>query len=486
MNFHISHSRRQFIKRTLVTTGTLTTASGQFETPDRRQIDSDALNKFRAQLKGGLIIPTDASYEAARRVYYWNPDTERRPVAIARCVQADDVRRAVEFARRNRLEVAVRGGGHSPMAWGASNGLIIDLTGMKRVTIDPVKRIGRIDAGVSGGEVMRQAGRYGLAPVLGQCPGVGAAGITLGGGLGWLSGLHGAACDNLLSARLVTADGPILSVDAERNPELLWGLRGAGANFGVTTRFDLRLHSVGAVTAGDIHYRTREARPVLRFFQNLMAEASDSLQATINLTPGERGVFITFCHAGDVGEAERLLRVFRSVATPSKDTVRRQEFAELSRISPAGAANVSFRCVTTVYRNQLSNEVMDAVLDRLSAAPPETVLGISHYMHGEVCRVTPDSTAFPLRGLGGVHIRIGLDWNDSTAAPRPVRWADEARRLLRPSSGERIYANYQSNAGKGSAEAVFGNNLARLVALKYKYDPTNFFRRNSNIEPRQA
>src|SRR5450432_2187962 len=300
MNFHISHSRRQFIKRTLVTTGTLTTASGQFETPDRRQIDSDALNKFRAQLKGGLIIPTDASYEAARRVYYWNPDTERRPVAIARCVQADDVRRAVEFARRNRLEVAVRGGGHSPMAWGASNGLIIDLTGMKRVTIDPVKRIGRIDAGVSGGEVMRQAGRYGLAPVLGQCPGVGAAGVTLGGGLGWLSGLHGAACDNLLSARMVTPDGRILSVDAEHNPDLLWALRGAGANFGVMTSFDLRLHSVGAVTAGDIHYPTREARPVLRFFQKLMAEASDSLQATINLTPGERGVFITFCHAGDV------------------------------------------------------------------------------------------------------------------------------------------------------------------------------------------
>ena len=122
--------------------------------------------------------------------------------------------------------------------------------------------------------------------------------------------------------------------------------------------------------------------------------------------------------------------VFRSVATPLKDTVRRQEFAELSRISTAGAANVSFRCVTTVYRNSLSNEVMDAALDRLSAAPPETVLGISHYMHGEVCRVTPDSTAFPLRGLGGVHIRIGLDWNDSAAAPRLMRWAEEARRLL--------------------------------------------------------
>jgi hypothetical protein len=129
---------------------------------------------------------------------------------------------------------------------------------------------------------------------------------------------------------------------------------------------------------------------------------------------------------------------------------------------------------------------MEAALDRLSAAPAETVLGISHYMHGEVCRVTPDSTAFPLRQPGGVHIRIGLDWNDLAAAPRLIRWADEARRLLRPSSGERIYANYQSYAGKGSAEAVFGSNLGRLIALKNKYDPTNLFRRNSNIEPGRA
>ena len=222
--------RRQFIKRTLATTGTLwlTTASGQLEIHDRRQIDSDALKKLRAQLKGGLILPTDPGYEAARRVYVWNPDTRRRPALVARCAHADDVRYAIEFARTHGLEVAVRGGGHSPMGWGTSNGLVIDLAGMNRVTINPTKRTGRIDAGLSSGEVTRLAGRYGLAPVLGQCPGVGAAGVTLGGGLGWLSGLHGAACDNLLSARMVGADGQILSVDADRNPDLLWALRAPG------------------------------------------------------------------------------------------------------------------------------------------------------------------------------------------------------------------------------------------------------------------
>lgn len=488
MNLHIRQSRRQFIKRTLITTGGLglTTPLRRLRTTDGNQIDSDAVTKFRAQLKGGLILPTDPGYETARRVYYWNPDTERRPALVARCTHADDVLHAIEFAHRHGLEVAVRAGGHSHMGWGTSNGLVIDLAGMNRVTIDSAKRTARIDAGVLGGEVMRLAGRYGLAPVVGQCPGVGAAGVTLGGGLGWLSGLHGAACDNLLSARMVTADGRLLSVDAERNADLLWALRGAGANFGVTTDFDCRLHSVGPVTSGDIYYSVREARRVLRFFRDFMAEAPDSFQATLNVTPGERGVFVSLCHAGEGAEGERLLRAFRTVATPARDTVRRQQFAELAGNAPTGARDVSSRSIATTYRTELSDEVMDKILDRLSDAPLETVFGISHYMHGEVCRATPDSTAFPLRQPGGVHIRIAVDWNDPSAAHRLMHWADEACRLLRPSSGERIYANYQSYAGKGAAEAVFGSNLPRLVALKNKYDPTNFFRRNSNVEPRQA
>jgi FAD/FMN-containing dehydrogenase len=480
MKAHMRHSRREFIKRALATTGTLglATASGR--------IDSNDIEKLRARLKGSLILPTDPGYAAARRVYFWNPETERRPALVARCAQADDVRYAVEFARRHGLEVAVRGGGHSPMGWGTSDGLVIDLAGLKRVTIDPAKHTARVDAGSLNGEVMRVAGRYRLAPVLGQCTGVGAGGVALGGGLGWLSGLHGAACDNVISAQIVTADARILSVDAERNPDLLWGLRGAGANFGTTTSFECRLYPIGPVTAGEIYYPVQNARPVLRFFRDMMAEAPDSFQATLNLTPGDRGLFVSLCHAGEEAEAQRLLRAFRTVATPAKDTVRRQEFAELASAVPAGASDVSFRYIATVFRNELSDGVLDMVLDRLSEAPAETVFGISHYMHGEVCRVPSDATAFPLRQAGGIHIRISMDWNDLDHAPHLMGWANEARRLLRPSSGERIYANYQSYAGKSSAEAVFGSNHSRLIRLKDKYDPTNFFRRNSNIAPAQS
>ena len=189
------------------------------------------------------------------------------------------------------------------------------------------------------------------------------------------------------------------------------------------------------------------------------------------------------CHAGEVAEAERLLRALRTVATPAKDTVRLQGFADLAGRLPVGATDVVFRSVATVYRDNLSDDVIDEVLDRLADAPPATVLGLTHYMHGEVCRVAPDATAFPLRQPGGFLFRVNLEGNDS-AAPRLMRWADDACGLLRPSSGEQIYVNYQSHTGKGSPHAVFGSNLPRLTALKNRYDPTNCFRRNSNVEPR--
>src|SRR5437667_3307829 len=286
----IRYTRRNFIKRTVAAAGTAGFAAGcrRFQLTDRGDLSPGAIDRLRAKLKGRLILPTDPSYESARRVFYWNAGTERRPRVIVQCATEEDALRAVEFARRHELEVAARAGGHSHLGWGCSNGLIIDLSGMKQIAIDPLRRTARLEGGVLSGEVARATGRHGLAPVLGQCPGVGASGVILGGGLGWLSGLHGASSDNLLSARVVTADGRVLTADSERHPDLFWALRGAGANFGVITSFECRLHPIGPVTGGDIHYSVRDARAVLRFFRELMDEAPDAFQATLNLTPGER------------------------------------------------------------------------------------------------------------------------------------------------------------------------------------------------------
>jgi hypothetical protein len=442
---------------------------------------------LRARLKGRLILPTDPSYESARRVFYWNPATERRPRAIVQCAHEEDALRAVEFARHHELEVAARAGGHSHLGWGCSNGLVIDLSGMKRIVIDPVRRTARAEGGVLSGEVAQAAGRHGLAPVLGQCPGVGASGVILGGGLGWLSGLHGASCDNLLSARVVAADGRVLTTDSDRNPDLFWGLRGAGANLGVTTSFECRLHPIGPVTGGDIHYSVRDARVVLRFFRELMDEAPDAFQATLNLTPGERGVFVSLCHAGSESEAERTLQSLRAIARPTKELIRRQEFATLAErpaaTNPANTPPPAFRGIQTVYRDRLSDELIDVIVDRFGYASPEAIMGISHYMHGQVCRLAPSDTAFPLRQAGGLNVRLAYTWNDPATGQRLTRWADESLRLLRPSADERIYANFQTYEAKSGAAAVYAVNHPRLAGIKYKYDRENFFRRNSNILP---
>ena len=483
------YTRRNFIKRTVAASGAFGFAAGcrSLQETKGRDFSRVALDRLRARLKGRLILHTDPSYESARRVFYWNPATERRPRAIVQCAHEEDALRAVEFARHHELEVAGRAGGHSHLGWGCSNGLVIDLSGMKRIVIDPVRRTARAEGGVLSGEVAQAAGRHGLAPVLGQCPGVGASGVILGGGLGWLSGLHGASCDNLLSARVVAADGRVLTTDSDRNPDLFWGLRGAGANLGVTTSFECRLHPIGPVTGGDIHYSVRDARVVLRFFRELMDEAPDAFQATLNLTPGERGVFVSLCHAGSESEAERTLQSLRAIARPTKELIRRQEFATLAErpaaTNPANTPPPAFRGIQTVYRDRLSDELIDVIVDRFGYASPEAIMGISHYMHGQVCRLAPSDTAFPLRQAGGLNVRLAYTWNDPATGQRLTRWADESLRLLRPSADERIYANFQTYEAKSGAAAVYAVNHPRLAGIKYKYDRENFFRRNSNILP---
>jgi len=483
----MGYTRRRFVKRVAVAAGILGAGRRSGQAADRDDVSRDAIDQLRAKLKGRLILPTDPSYESVRRVFYWNAATQRRPQVIVQCAGEDDALRAVEFARRHQLEVAARAGGHSHLGWGCSNGLVIDLSGMKRIEIDPRRRTARAEGGVLSGEVAREAGRHGLAPVLGQCPGVGASGVTLGGGLGWLSGLYGASCDNLLSARVVTADGRLLTADSERNADLFWALRGAGANFGVTTSFEYRLHPIGPVTGGDIHYSVRDARTMLRFFRELMDEAPDALQATLNLTTGERGVFVSLCHAGNEKEAERTLRSLRAIAPVTREFIQRQEFAALAErpaaTNPPNTPPPAFRGIQAVYRDRLSDELIDIIVDRLGRASPEVIMGISHYMHGQVCRVAPTATAFPLRQAGGLNVRMAYTWNDPTSGQRLTQWADESLRLLRPGADERIYANFQTYEASSRAAAVYGVNTSRLAAIKHKFDRENFFRRNSNIPP---
>jgi len=481
--------RRQFLKRSAALTAGLGGAAGVpwLGASDAPRVGPEATSRLRTSLKGRLVLPGDDSYETAKRVFYWNPRTQRQPAAIVQCGHEDDAIRAVAFAREHGMEVAVRSGGHSHLAWGSTDGLVIDLSPLKQITIDPARRVVRAQGGVLGGEVARAAAAHGLVPVLGQCPGVGATGVTLGGGLGWLSGLFGACCDQLLSARLVTADARVLDIDGETDPDLFWAMRGAGANFGVTTSFEARLQSIGPVLGGDIHYATREARAVLRGFREVMHDAPDGFQATLNLTSGERGLFLSLCHSGPESEAESLLQQFRSLAPPTKEAVSRQPYATLAEkaaaTNPGSGPAPAFRAIQTVYREQIADDVIDLYVDQLAQASPDVVFGLSHYMHGEVCRVAPEATAFPHRQAHSIHLRAAHSWNDAQDHEKRFAWGEEWLRQLRPASDERLYANYQTYETAAGSPSLFGSNHARLLTLKTRHDPENVFRRNANIAP---
>lgn len=450
-------------------------------------VDARALVALREALDGSLVAPDDEAYALARRVFYTNPRTATAPRAIVRCATEDDVARGIGFARRHRLEIAVRAGGHAHLAWGSSDGLVLDLTPLKRVVVDPERRVAHVGAGALGGEVARACAPFGLVPVLGQCPGVGATGVTLGGGLGWLSGLFGASCDNLVAARIVTADARLLDVDADTAPDLLWGLRGAGANFGVATTITLRLHPLSDVLGGDVHYSAAHARQVVAGFGDLMAGCPDAFQATLNLTPGPRGLFASFCHAGDARDGERLLEALRRLAPPTREAVRRQPFADLAEkaaaTNPGNTPAPVARAIETVYRERIDDDLIGIIVDRLARAAPETILGLSHFMHGAVCTVDPAATAFPHRQAHSVHLRLATTWTDPAESAARFAEGEEWLRLLRPARDERIYANYQTYAAPAGAAAIYGVNHPRLAALKARHDPDNLFRRNANVPP---
>lgn len=323
--------------------------------------------------------------------------------------------------------------------------------------------------------------------MLGQCPGVSATGVTLGGGLGWLSGLFGACCDNLVSARLVKADARAVEVNDTTDPDLFWALRGAGANFGVATAFEARLQSIGPVLAGDLHFDPRDARAVLRGFREIMHAVPDGFQATLNLTRGERGIFLSFCHSGPEKEGASILDQFRAVAAPTKETFSRQPFAVLAEkaaaTNPGTGASPAFRAIQTVYRDRISDEVVDAYVDLFSRATPDVVFGLSHYMHGEVCRVAPEATAFPHRQAHSIHLRMAHNWIDPKDTEKRFAWGEEWLSRLRPAENERLYANYQTYETAVGSASLFGVNHARLLELKAKHDPDNVFRRNANVAP---
>ncbi len=436
---------------------------------------STSFRTWAATLNGDVILPVDSAYDAARRV--WNLDIDRRPALIVCCADEDDVVRAVDFARSRGLIVAVRSGGHSQAGHSVCDGgMLIDLGRLEDADVDPRRRVARIGAGMRVGAMLDATGAFGVATPTGDCPDVGIAGLTLGGGESLLMARYGAVCDNLISARIVTADFRIMTASADENADLYWAIRGGGGNFGIATALYFQLHPLARVLSGRLIFPVGRAREVMRRYRDLMASAPDELQTSGGLVSSEDepALFIAVCHCGDPESGNALIDRWRASLQPESDNVKWIPYSA-DFILPAVASNGGGSFI-----QELSDDVIDVLADSFSSAPPSCTAAWNDY-HGAVTRVLPDAMAFPLRDPG-YDVFVHATWKTAESRNDALTWLSELHFALRPSE-RGVYVN---NIGTESAEqtaAAYGANFERLRRIKAKYDPDNFFRLNHNVRP---
>jgi FAD/FMN-containing dehydrogenase len=431
-----------------------------------------------------VIRPDDPGYDDARAVF--NAMIDRRPLAIVRCQDARDVAAGIRYARDHDLVLSVRGGGHG-VAGNAvcDGGIMLDLSGMKDVTVDPVQRIAHAGPGLLLGELDAATHRFGLATPLGVMSGTGIAGLTLGGGLGWLNARYGLACDNLIGAQAVTADGDILQVGPDEHADLLWGLRGGGGNLAVVTTFVYRLHPVSSVLAGALTYPWAAAREVLGHHHAFMATAPDELTSVVSLgldPVGEPAVTILVCWSGESAEGERVLRPLRSFGAPLDDSIGVLPYLDWQRAPDAGYPRGSLHYWKSGYLRHLTDAALDALLAVVPTTPtPATGIGLQG-LRGAAARVPVDATAFPHRAEQ-YDLLILAQWTDPARTDEHVGWARAAFDALRPHLEDAVYVNNLGTEGPERVRSAYGPNHARLAALKRIYDPANVLRLNQNIPP---
>jgi FAD/FMN-containing dehydrogenase len=452
------------------------------------------MQELRARFRGALLRPGEEGYEEARRV--WNGAIDRRPALIARCAGADDVVEAVRFARERDLLISVRGGGHAVAGHAVcDDGLMIDLSLMKSVRVDPGTRTARAAAGLLWGELDRATQRFGLATTGGIISHTGIAGLTLGGGLGHLMRKIGLTVDNLVAVDLVTADGEMLRADADMEPDLFWGLRGGGGNFGIATTFEYRLHPVGPmVLGGPLFWLLEDAPAVLRFVRDFAPGAPDELGITIMLRRAPPMPFLRAEHylepiiglllvwAGDPAEGERVLAPLRRIGAPIADVVRPVPYLMLQSSGDGGAPHGMHYYWKSHRVPELSDDAIGLLVAQVeSMTSPLSQIG-GWAMGGAVSRVAPDASAVGERAPG-FEFNITAAWPPSdTHSQRHVAWVRNAWDALLPHASG-VYANFLSDEGAAGVESAYGDRLGRLVALKDRYDPQNVFRMNANIAP---
>jgi FAD/FMN-containing dehydrogenase len=457
-------------------------------------IPGTAEARLRNRFRGALLRPGEEGYEEARRV--WNGAIDRRPALIARCAGVDDVLEAVRFARERGLLVSVRGGGHAVAGHAVNDGgLVIELSPMKAVRVDPEARTARAAGGALLGELDRATQRFGLAVPCGIVSHTGIGGLTLGGGLGHTMRKFGLTVDNLRSVELVTADAERLRVDVDTEPELFWGLRGGGGNFGIATAFEFRLHPVRPILlCGPIFWPLADAPEVLRFVRDFAPQAPDELGIVMfaRLAPpgplvppeqfGKPVLGLTLTWVGDPAEGQRAVAPLRRIGRPIADNLRPLPYLFLQSMVDGGNQHG----MHYYWRSQRVPELGDDVIDVVTGLTDTITSPLSYTagfaMGGAAGRVDPAATAVGERGRG-YELSIVAGWPPpDPAGDRHTAWVRRGWTDLRPHSAG-VYSHFLSDEGAAGIEAAYGGRLRRLTALKDRYDPTNFFRMNANIPP---
>jgi FAD binding domain-containing protein/berberine-like enzyme len=442
------------------------------------------ITAFRSEFRGQVLEPADAGYNEARQI--WNASISKHPRLIAKCSGVADVIAAVTFASANDLLTAIRGGGHNVGGRAlCDDGLVIDLSRMRSVVVDPATRRVRVQGGTTLGDMDRETHVFGLAIPSGIVPKTGIGGLTLGGGVGWLIRKYGMSIDNLISAQVVTADGKVLTASASENDDLFWALRGGGGNFGVVTSFEFQAHAVGTVLGGLLLYPRAMAFDVTRHFRDFMASAPDELTAYVALLHGPDGlplVGVIPCYCGNISDGERILAPLRKFGSPIMDGIQPIPFPAMQSLLGPSFPDGNQNYWKSTLQMELSDGAIAAIVEQANRLQsPLSVVAIEYY-GGAAGRVPNEATAFPHRHLPWDILFIA-QWTDAAQTNMHRDWARTGEEMLRPFSQNAHLLSALDVESEDIIKTAFGPNLSRLATIKRKYDPTNFFRVNQNIKP---
>jgi hypothetical protein len=461
---------------------------------ERIILPEETVEQFRGSLQGLLLTPNHSDYETVRKV--WNGMIDRHPALIVCCTSAADVIAAVNFARTHHLLTAVRAGGHGVAGTAmCEGGIVIDLAQMRAVHVDPEARSARVEGGATLGDLDRATQVFGLATPTGQVSLTGIAGLTLGGGIGWLRRKYGLSCDNLLSVEIVTADGQLLTASATENPDLFWGVRGGGGNFGVVTTFEFKLHPIGPqIMLAGVFYPVERAKEILRFFRSYTATAADEVSALAiigtlpdveSLPPelrGRRNIGLFAGYAGSVEDGQKVLQPLRDLG---------EALLDISGVTPyvqmQSAFDGNYPTMRSYWKSLFIDSLSDGVIDQIvmqseTISSPQSILVVWH-MGGAIQSVREEDSAFSGRDAPYL-LSAEANWLDPQEDQAHIAWTRHCIEMAQPFSHGAQYFNFaEHNEGQDTMRKTFGAKYQRLAALKAKYDPTNLFRLNQNITP---